>query len=174
MNEIVNKTSKTAKIESIKIENKVISDNSKIPNLMNSCFCSVGENPKANMPHQQNSLIAVIYNFNPDNKIFHFAEITEELVFNACSHTKTSFGSGLDNISSFFVKLALSVLARPLAYLFNFSLQRGIFPDSWKTARIAPIYTEGPKEERSNYRPISVLLFFARLFEHLVNKQLYI
>ena len=62
---------------------------------------------------------------------------------------KTSFGSGLDEISSFFI------IARSLAYLFNFSLQSGIFPDSWKTARVAPIYREGSKEERSNYRPIS-------------------
>ena len=51
VNEIVNKTSKTAKIESIKIENKVISDNSKILNLMNSYFCSVGETLKAEVPH---------------------------------------------------------------------------------------------------------------------------
>ena len=45
VNEIVNKTSKTTKIESIKIENEVISDNSKIPNLMNSYFCSIGGDP---------------------------------------------------------------------------------------------------------------------------------
>ena len=52
VNEIVNKTFKTTKIESIKIENEVISDNSKIPNLMNSYFCSIGETTKANVPHQ--------------------------------------------------------------------------------------------------------------------------
>ena len=86
---------------------------------------------------------------------------------------KTSFGYGLDNISSFFIKLALPFLARPLAYLLNFSLQSGIFPDSWKTARAAPVYKEGSKEERSNYRPISVLPFLARLFENLVNKKVY-
>ena len=51
VNEIVNKTSKTTKIESIKIENEVISDSSKIPNLLNSCFCSTGETFRANVPH---------------------------------------------------------------------------------------------------------------------------
>ena len=140
---------------------------------MNSYFCSIGETLKANVPHQQNPLIAGNYNVNPNNIIFHFKEITDELVFNACNHMETSFGSGLDNISSFFIKLALPVIARPLAYLFNFSLQSGIFPDSWKTSRVAPIYKEGSKEERSNYRPISVLPVLARLFENLVHKQLY-
>ena len=99
---------------------------------MNSYFCSIGETLKANVPHQDNFLIAGNYNVNPNNKIFHFEEIPEELVFNVCNNTKTSFGSGLNIISSFFIKLALPVIARPLAYLFNFSLQSGNFPDSWK------------------------------------------
>ena len=70
INEIVNKTSKTTKVESIKIESEVISDNSKIPNLMNSYFCSIGETLKANVPHQQNLLIAGNYNANPNNISF--------------------------------------------------------------------------------------------------------
>ena len=80
---------------------------------MNSYFCSIGETLKANVPHQQNPLMVGNYNVNPNNYIFCFEEITEELVFNVCSHIKTSFGSGLDNISSFFIKLALPVIARP-------------------------------------------------------------
>ena len=84
----------------------------------------------------------------------------------------TSFGYGLNNISSWFIKLALTFLAR-LAYLFNFSVQSGIFLQSWKTARAVPACKEGSKEEKSNYRPISVLPVFARLFENLVNKQVY-
>ena len=81
VNESVNETSNTTKIESIKIENKVIFDTSKIPNLMNSYFCSVGETFKANVPHQQNYLMAGNYNINPNKKIYHFAEITEEFSF---------------------------------------------------------------------------------------------
>ena len=56
---------------------------------------------------------------------------------------------------------------------FNFSLQSGIFPDSWKTARVALVHKEGSKEERSNYRPVSVLPVLARLFENLATKELY-
>ena len=88
VNEIVNKTSKTTKIESIRIENKDISDSSKIPNLMNSYFCSIEETLKANVPHQLNSLLAGKYIVNPNNQIFHFEEITEELLFSSCNHMK--------------------------------------------------------------------------------------
>ena len=84
---------------------------------------------------------------------------------------KTSFGSALDTISSFFIRLALPALARSLAYLLNFSIQSGIFPDCWKIARVAPIYKDGSKKERSNYRPKSVLPVLTLLFENLANKQ---
>ena len=71
INEIVNKTSKTktktTKTESIKIKNKTISDSSKIPNLMNSYFCSIGETLKAIVAHQLNSLLAGKYIVNPNS-----------------------------------------------------------------------------------------------------------
>ena len=127
INEIVNKTSKTTKIESIKIESKVITDESKIPNLMNSYFCNVGKTLKANVPHQQNSFIAGNYNVNPKNKIFHFAEITEESVFNACNHMKNSFGFRLDNTSSFFICLLYQFLLDPLHICLTFHYKVALF-----------------------------------------------
>ena len=86
---------------------------------------------------------------------------------------RTTNGSGLDGISSFFLKLAMPVVANSLCILFNKSIEHGVFPDSWKTARVAPIYKAGPADERSNYRPISVLPVISRLFEKLVYSQIY-
>ena len=53
------------------------------------------------------------------------------------------------------------------------SIQSGIFADSWKIARVAPIFKSGSTEDRSNYRPISVLPVVSRLFEKLIYDQLY-
>ena len=52
-------------------------------------------------------------------------------------------------------------------------MSRGIFPDSWKIARVAPVHKKGPADDQSNYRPISVLPVVARLFEKLVYDQMY-
>ena len=110
---------KLLKIESMKVEGKVLTDNSKIPNRMSIYFCSVGEKLKANVPHQQNSLIACKHNVNPTKKIPHSVETTKGLVCDVCCHIKTSFGSGLDDISNFSIILVLLVLAGPLAYLLH-------------------------------------------------------
>ena len=49
----------------------------------------------------------------------------------------------------------------------------GLFPDCWKIARVAPIFKDGPADESSNYRPISVLPVVSRFFEKLIYDQLY-
>ena len=67
----------------------------------------------------------------------------------------------------------MPILANGLCQIFNMSLSTGQFPDSWKVARVAPIYKDGSSSENSNYRPISVLPVVSRLFEKLIYDQLY-
>ena len=71
------------------------------------------------------------------------------------------------------MKLALPFIGNSLAVLFNTSIETSQFPDSWKVARVTPIFKEGEKTNKSNYRPISVLPVISRLFEKLVTDQLY-
>ena len=44
-----------------------------------------------------------------------------------------------------------------LVYLLKTSLKTSQFPDPWKIARVSPIFKDGDKAEKSNYRPTSVL-----------------
>jgi len=84
---------------------------------------------------------------------------------------RKSFGN--DNISGYFLKIALPYISRILMLIFNTSIETSTFPVSWKIARVSPIYKEGEKSENSNYRPISVLPVLSRLFEKLIYDQLY-
>ena len=76
-------------------------------------------------------------------------------------------------IGNYFMKLALPYIENSLAFLFNTSFETSQFPDSWKVARITPIFKGGDRTEKSNYRPISVLPVISKLFEKLVFNQLY-
>ena len=72
---------------------------------------------------------------------------------------------GHDNISAFFLKAAWHEVTPFLKILIDFVFSEGIFPDSCKIARIAPIHKNGAKDETNNYRPISILTCFSKIIE---------
>ena len=71
------------------------------------------------------------------------------------------------------IKLALPYTGNSLAFMFNTSIDTSQFPNSWKVARITPIFKDGDKTEKSKYCPTSVLPIISKLFEKLVFNQLY-
>lgn len=68
------------------------------------------------------------------------------------------------------VKGCAEPLAEPLCFLFNLSLSSGTFPIKWKEARVTPIFKSGDKNCIENYRPVSLLNSFAKVYELLLYK----
>ena len=60
----------------------------------------------------------------------------------AFATVKTAKSFGTDNISSYFLKLALPLIENWLAFLLNTSIETSRFPDSWKVARVTPIFKD--------------------------------
>ena len=102
----------------------------------------------------------------------HFREIAPADFLKVMQKFKVLKSFGIHGISSYFLKIGMSVLAPELSTIFNTSISEGLFPNNWKVARVASIRKGGPAEDRSNYRPISVLLVASRLFEKTIFDQL--
>ena len=49
----------------------------------------------------------------------------------------------------------------------------GLFPDILKTSKITPIYKKGSRELIENYRPVSTLPIFGKIFEKVIYSRLY-
>ncbi len=107
-----------------------------------------------------------------DGSIFNFTSITLQETIGALNEIKTKKSPVLDDISIRLLKDASNIVAGPLVNIFNVSLQRAIFPNDWKLAKVTPIFKEGNKADCENYRPISVISAVAKLFEKLVYLQL--
>ena len=173
INEVLNKRSKSCNIDCIKDSGNAIVNKKDISNAMNSFFCTIGEKLASKIDATPNPLLSGGLTERGNNFQFQFQTIGVQEIRDAIAKTKTSKSFGSDSISCYFLKLALPFIENSLACLFNTSLETSQFPDSWKLARVTPIFKEGDKAEKSNYRPISVLPVISRLFEKLVANQLY-
>ena len=52
-------------------------------------------------------------------------------------------------------------------------LSSGIFPTQLKFAEVKPIFQKGDKNVTSNYRPISLLTSFSKIFEKVIHKEFF-
>ena len=52
--------------------------------------------------------------------------------------------------------------------IINMSIEQGVYPSKLKTAKIVPIFKSGDQSEPDNYRPISLLSVFNRIFEKVM------
>ena len=89
------------------------------------------------------------------------------------SKLPTNKAPGYDEITSKVVKLTSDYILTPLTYIFNLSLSEGIVSESFKTAKVIPIYKKKNKYDPTNYRPISLLSIFNKLLEKLMHHRLY-
>ena len=59
-----------------------------------------------------------------------------------------------------------------LAFVISKSFQQGVFPEQLKLARVTPIHKEGSKSDVTNYRPISLLTSFSKIYEKLMHNRI--
>lgn len=78
---------------------------------------------------------------------------------------KNKHSSGVDNIPTSIVKTAIPIIKDVLCYIINNSFKQGIFPEQLKIALVKPIFKKGDPEKMENYRPISLLPAFSKVFE---------
>ena len=77
------------------------------------------------------------------------------------------------DISVHILKKCSGIIAPYLTMYLNKFMEQGIFPENLKIGKITPIYKKGSKQEFENYRPISTLPIFGKIFEKILYSRLY-
>jgi len=62
------------------------------------------------------------------------------------------------------IKISKPFIISPIINICNKMLAQVIYPERLKFSLIRPIYKSGDKSSPSNYRPISLLLAFSKIF----------
>ena len=169
---IFNKAFTASSINKIKDENgNTTSDPVKVSNILNNFFVKIADNITRNMPRTPKSPLDYITNTN-QNSIF-LSPVTyievEEIILNL----DPSKSVGPHSIPIYLLKILGPHISEALAKLVNQSLLEGIFPSKLKLAKVISLYKKDDPEIASNYRPISLLPLFSKLYERLMYRRLY-
>ena len=63
-------------------------------------------------------------------------------------------------------------IAPVLQHLISSSITQGVFPSSLKCAKVIPLHKSGSRSDITNYRPISLLSCFSKIYEKTMHKML--
>ena len=75
---------------------------------------------------------------------------------------------GLYSCPTQLLKCSCNILSPVLSNIFNTSITSGVHPSKLKISKITPIFKSEDETDASNYRPISLLSSFNRIFEKLL------
>ena len=99
--------------------------------------------------------------------------ITYEELSKAIKALKNNKSPGLDNIVNEQLKSTFNIMHPLFIKLFNVILDKGIVPETWTVGNIKPIFkNKGNPKDPENYRPITLLSNFGKLFTSIINNQL--
>ena len=171
INEVTNlKRKKPSLPSSFRSNNMTINEPSKIANDFCKYFSEIGPSLARKIP--------------PTNRSFHefLGPTISETIFlkpttvnelrEICMSFKNGKAPGYDNLPIHIIKKSFELISEPLMLVINSSLEAGLFPDKLKVAKIIPIYKAGEVDTFTNYRPISILSSFSKIYERVMYNRL--
>ena len=98
--------------------------------------------------------------------------ILEKEVLQTLKELDPHSAAGPDGVPAYVLVQCADQLAKPLAFIFNLSLQTGKLPDIWKIGDIIPIFkNKGGRDCAGNYRPVSLTSILCKVMERIVRKK---
>ena len=171
INDLLNKTRDKVQCYTLKHNDENITEPQDIVNTFNNYFRSIG----ADVIHKIPQTSSTFRDFLPPRKCpnsFFLRPIEPNEIIKTVKKFQNNKSPGYDEIDSSVLKQSVHLLAIPLCSIFNLSFEQGVFPSSLKVAKVIPIHKKGNTSISSNYRPISILSVFSKLFEKLVHRRL--
>ena len=168
------KKSSNCSIEKLVNENgEIIQHPQEVAELFNQHFSGIGSKvAKKAPPISSDCNFSTLSFIKRNSSSLFFHPITEQEVLIHLRELNSSKSSGLYGIPIKYVKMSSLIIAPVLTHLYNCCITVGTFPDVFKLAEIIPLYKKGSNETCSNYRPISLLSPFSKIFEKCLYKRI--
>lgn len=150
-------------IDKININGVITKDPVAIAQNFNDFFIGLTNNKNTKIDNTNNRTVSNSIFLKP----FESAEV--KYIIRSLNNTNSV---GYDDITTKIIKKCVDQIADILTYIINLSFENGCFPESLKKSIVKPIYKKGDKSSMSNYRPITLIPIFAKIFEKAMHKRL--
>ena len=149
-----------------------ITSTEEVANKFCKYFTNIGPNLADKIAPASKSFRDFINTVPPD-LLSSFNYVTVEELKSIAKGFKDGKAPGADNIPISIVKKTLDLISDPLLSIINLSLSSGVFPDRLKISKIIPIFKSDNASLAQNYRPISILPAFSKIFERAVYNRIF-
>lgn len=146
------------------ISNGVELTGAQLANAFNDCFLSA--------VHPASNVHELCYMKPSCNNTVFLEPVTESELIMATTSLRNNRSTDMCDLQVQPVKHVIDLISHCLVHIFNICLESGTFPRNMQCAKITAVYKKGDKKDLSNYRPISILPIFSKVFEKLILKRL--
>ena len=148
-----------------------VNDPVKMANLFDKYFVNVGSNIDKTIPRTKKS--PADYLKDRISQSMFLAPVCPEEIQTIIHSLNADKAIEPYSIPVFLLKILSGIISLPLSSIINHSFETGVFPDKMKIGKVTPLHKKDSTDNPSNYRPISILSVFSKIFERLVYKCLY-
>ena len=153
-------------------ESDILTDRQNIAEQLNSLFVNAGRTSTSNCQDGDKVLMRASSSLNI--KLRHFVSKTSkasesfqvplasvEFLYTQFKSLKNNHAKGIDDIGPYCVKMTADIILPSLCYVLNTNIITGIFPSSWKLAKVTPLYKKGKGDNIENYHQYLFTWHFA-------------
>lgn len=143
----------------------------------NFYFINIPTNIKKSLPENNTSPLSYMNNITSSaasNSLqpFSFQPVTFIEIRDIIDSLKNSNSKDAYELNTSTVKSVKDIIIIPLTNAINRCIESNTFPDFLKLAKVIPIHKKGDMEDPNNYRPISILPIFSKIYEKVLSKQI--
>lgn len=140
-------------------------------NEFNDYFVNIPEDILKEMPPCNVAYSHFLENRMEPNQ-FKFKKVTERDVSEAINSLKNKISKDAYDLNTNIVKSIKHAILKPLTNLINICITVSIFPNCLKISKVVPVYKKNNIDDPTNHRPISVIPYFAKIYELILKIQL--
>ena len=170
INSLMNPNPKINTNLTFNINDILVTDNQIISEGFNKFFVNIGKDIANTIPSSSNTTPDYLGPMTNES-IFLSPTCLNEII-TIIKELDQSASPGPDTIHPSAIKAACNYISPILVSLINYCLEDAVFPSKLKTAVVTPIFKDGDKANLSNYRPISVLNSFSKMYEKIISTRL--